>query len=399
MGELYRKSLTCVGASVAGLVALLLCVWGSMVPADAQDIRVLQVWPDRSVGVTSGLLEGPTVYTATQVFPFGVARASNDSPVYARTYLGFPLDVFPPGTEVLRATLYVYVDSGSRPGEATMGAYRVLAPWEEGELGGDPEAWPRLLTSPVADTSARVSAAAPTVSVPTPVTTDTPTPASTPTLTDSEISMLFSRPAGHMSFSPAAQTSPTPTSSTSPLPTPTSTPPTSPLPTPTPTPAASTPTFSPDPTPTLTVTLTPTPTPPPSPAGPALQVEPVSGTWLTWDVTALVRAWLMGEIPEHGLALGPAPAPDAEPNTAGDLLVARWIAANDPSTRPYLIAEFEVHPVTPTPTSESGPVLPPAGGSAGWDAVGILFLGAFLLILGLGGWGRQKVGPEIDVHL
>lgn len=396
MAEWYQKSLTCVAASIAGLAAMLLCLGRSMVPADAQDARVLQIWPDRNIGVTSGLLEGPTVYTATQVFPLGVARTSDDGLIYARTYLGFPLDVFPPGTEVLRATLYMYVDSGSGPGEATLGAYRVLEPWEEGELDGNPETWPRLLTSPVADTSARFGAAVPTVSVPTPVITDTPTPTSTPTLTESEASMLFSRPAGHMSFSPAAQTTPTPTSS-SPLPTPTLTPPTSPLPTPTAVPPTATP--SPEPISTLTATLTSTPTPTPSPAGPALPIEQITGTWLTWDVTVLMRAWLMREVPDHGLALGPAPEPDADPDIAGELLVARWVAANDPSTRPYLIVEFEVHPVTPSPTSESAPVLPPAGGSAGWGAVGLLFLGAMLLIIGLGRWERPKGGPGIDVHL
>jgi len=96
-----------------------------------------------------------------------------------------------------------------------------------------------------------------------------------------------------------------------------------------------------------------------------------------------MRACLAGEVSDDGLALAPAPDPNADPETAGDLLVARWLAADDPATRPYLIAEFRVHPVTPTPTSTPVPVLPSAGGSVGWGAVGLLLIGAALLILGL----------------
>jgi hypothetical protein len=105
----------------------------------------------------------------------------------------------------------------------------------------------------------------------------------------------------------------------------------------------------------------------------------VSETWLTWDVTALVRAWLARQVADEGLALAPAPDPDADPETAGDLFVARWLAVDDPATRPYLIVEFEVQPVTPTPA----PVLPPAGGDAGWGAVGVVLVGAALVVLGM----------------
>jgi len=97
-----------------------------------------------------------------------------------------------------------------------------------------------------------------------------------------------------------------------------------------------------------------------------------------------MRAWLAGEVPDDGLALAPAPDPDADPETTASLLVARWLAADDPGTKPYLIAEFEVHPVTPTPTPV--PILPPAGnpaGCAGWRVVGLLLVGAALLTLGL----------------
>ena len=106
-----------------------------------------------------------------------------------------------------------------------------------------------------------------------------------------------------------------------------------------------------------------------------------AGTWLTWDVTALMRAWQAGEATNHGLALAPAPDPDADPETTGDLLVAHWLPADDPSTRPYLIVEFEVHPVTPTPTPV--PILPPAGGTVGWWGAGLLLVGVVLLALGL----------------
>ena len=106
----------------------------------------------------------------------------------------------------------------------------------------------------------------------------------------------------------------------------------------------------------------------------------VSETWLTWDVTALMRAWVARQVADEGLALAPAPDPDADPETAGDLLVARWLEVNDPATRPYLIVEFEVLPVTPTPV----PVLPPAGGGAEWGAVGAVLVGVALVVLGLG---------------
>jgi hypothetical protein len=105
----------------------------------------------------------------------------------------------------------------------------------------------------------------------------------------------------------------------------------------------------------------------------------VEGSWLTWDVTALTRGWLAKEVPDYGLALAPAPAPDADPETAGDLLVARWLTAEDVKTKPYIIVEIEVHPVTPTPV----PILPPAGGAGGWRAAGVLSIGVALMVLGL----------------
>ncbi len=360
-----RRLLFCVVAFL-GAGGVLLCLVGPTLPAGAQDSRVLQVWPDRSIGVTSGLLEGSTAHAATQVLPFGVCRTSAGDVVHARTYLHFPLGVFPPGTDILRATLYVYVDGASDAGEATVGVYRVLEPWEEEDWSGDPVTWPTLLTSAIAVTTVRFDAVMPvSISVPTATPAFTPTP----TLTATETSMLFSKPAGHALVQ---ATSPLPTPPTSPLPTPTSTP----GPTPT-----STPTSTPGATPTSTPVSTPGPTPTSSlsPDVPVVSLGQAAETWLTWDVTALMRAWLANEVSDDGLALAPAPDPDADPETADDLLVARWLAAADPNTRPHLIVEFEVHPVTPTPV----PVLPYAGSYTGWRGAGLLLVGVVLLILGL----------------
>ncbi len=127
----------------------------------------------------------------------------------------------------------------------------------------------------------------------------------------------------------------------------------------------------------------PTPSPtrssPPPPLAPGANLGPVTGRWLTWDVTALTRAWLAGEVPDNGLALAPAPEPDADPDTAGALLVARQLTADDPDTRPYLIVELEVRPTTPTPP----PALPSAGRQGGWTGMGLVVVGVIVLIAGL----------------
>jgi len=330
MESRFWKSLSYTVAFLLGLVGVLLCITEPMSPVldvvVAQDSRVLQVWPDRSVGVASGLLEGSTVYVATEVLPVGAYRTSEGGVVRARTYLHFPLNVFPPGAEIKRATLYMYVDGSSSVGEVDLSVYRVLDSWGETGWSSDPATWPALLTSPIAVAVARLGAMTPTL----PVSVTLAAPASTPAPT--------------VTLTPA--------------------PPTSPLPTPTP--------FS-----TLTMPLVP--------------LDQVAGTWLTWDVTVLVRAWLVGEVSDDGLALASAPAPDADPETTGGLIVARWLAAADSNTKPYLIAEFEVLPVTPTPTPPTSPlstptsvpVLPSAGSPVGWGGVGLLFIGMALLALGL----------------
>jgi hypothetical protein len=369
MNKFSRKLLSGVVVLLLGLAGVLLCLVlnlslnlnlsGPAWPVEAQDFRVMQVWPDHSVGITSGLLEGSTAPTATQVLPFGVYRTAEGDVVRGRTYLHFPLDVFPPGTEIVRATLYVYVDSGSDAGEATLGVYRALEPWGEVDWGSDPATWPALLSSPVAVTTARFDVMTPTLPVSVVVSTATPTSTLAPTATPT----------------PGAALTPTLT------------------PTPTPAPI-STPLAWPSPTPTLSPALT----------VPVVLLRQVTGTWLTWDVTVLVRAWLADEAPDDGLALAPAPGLDVAPDAAGGLLLARWLTAADADTKPYFIAEFEVHPVTPTPVptptpptsplstpaSTPAPILPPAGSPVGWGAAGLLLvvMGEALLALGLTRWGK-----------
>jgi len=428
-----RKRLLRAAASLLALSGLVLCLVGPALPAGAQQDRVLQVWPDRSVGVTSGLLEGATAHTVQQVFPLGTFRTSTGAVVQGRTYLHFPLDVFPPGTEIVRATLHMYADTGSRAGEATFGLYRVLDPWVQEEWGGDPAAWPALLTSPIAVTEARFDSMTPAASLPVPAPVDVLPPTPTPTVTPADTPTPTTAPASTATPTPTATSTPTATATATltltATPTPiltvsptltvtltpsdteshlpggpglaapaaaprrrvllrylwpwnkddlTSTPPTSPLATPTKTSPATSPTASPPPT---SVPTPPTPLPPSS--TPVVTLGEVAETWLTWDVTALTRAWLAGEAPDQGIALASAPDPNADPDEAGDLLIARWLAIEDPETLPYLIVEIKVYPVTPTPTATPAPMLPPAGGTARWRAAGLLFVGAALLALGL----------------
>lgn len=113
-----------------------------------------------------------------------------------------------------------------------------------------------------------------------------------------------------------------------------------------------------------------------------------------------MRAWLEGEVSNDGLALASAPDPVAGAEVVDDLLVVRWLATADPDTRPHIIAEFEVRPVTPTPppsplatpTSQPVPVLPPAGSPVGGWTVGLLFAGVVFLILGLISWKKSSAG-------
>jgi len=101
-----------------------------------------------------------------------------------------------------------------------------------------------------------------------------------------------------------------------------------------------------------------------------------------WDVTALLRAWLAEEVVDHGLALAAA-FDSAGPESAGNLLLARQLTVDDPNTMPYIVADILIHPVTPTPTPTSIPILPIAGRSGGWGGTLVLLAGAVLLVLGL----------------
>lgn len=314
--------------------------------------RTLQVWPDRSVGVVSGQLQGAPASAA--VFPFGVYAAPTGEVIRARTYLHFPLDVFPPGAEILRAVLHVYVDSAAGEGTATFGVYRALEPWGGGAWGTDPHNWPKLLISPIALTTPftfTVSAAAARK----PLLAAAPAAASD-SLAGPEAGLFVVLTAAPFS-------SPLGTS-------------VSPLPTPTPQPTAS-------PSPALPHL--------PGAAAPVVPLRGVMGTWLTWDVTALARAWLAGEVADYGLALAAAPEPDAGPEAAGNLLLARALTADDPLTRPYLIVQVVVHPVTPTPVPvvllpRAGNPPPVQGGS-----VALLAAGAILLVVGLMLRGRWRM--------
>jgi len=279
----------------------------------AQISRTFQVWPGRSVGIASGSLRGTVNATDTGVLPSGVAPVSTGDVVRGRTYLVFSMDVFPPGTDILRATLHFYVDSISHPGQVQTGVYRVLEPWGTTGWSEDPATWPELLDIPQDVISTEFDAVE-AVQWQSPLATSPSSPLPTTTLT------------------PTPVNGPTPTTLSSPLSTPTQTP-----------------------TPTLSSSLYSTPVSP-------VQLVAVDGDWLTWDVTALMRSWLSGEVSNYGLAIGTAPDPNSGIDEAGDVLLARSITAGDTTTRPYIVVEAEIHPVTPTPTG--CPILPPAGAEA-----------------------------------
>jgi cell division septation protein DedD len=317
--------------------------------------RVLQVWPDRSVGVTSGLLEGVTSYVDTQVLPFGVFSPSGGEVVEARTYLHFSMGVFPLGTQVKRATLYTYVDSVSNLGEAAFGAYRVLDSWGTTGWDSDPANWPALLSSPIAITEAGFAAGEAGLSAPVP-----------------KLAAMLSQDSP---LSTPSSVLPTPTPSTTPSVTPSSEPTsTASSSSPTPTPDV---TASPTSTSTPKATTSPSSTSTPPASAPTFELEPTEGRWLMWDVTALLRAWVAKEVPDHGLALAAVVEPDSE--SADGLILARLFSVDDPNTMSHIIADIEIHPVTPTPV----PILPIAGDSDTGSGIGVVIVGVALLVLGL----------------
>jgi len=345
MTSLVRRLSLSVVALILAFCGGLLCILSPERDVAAQTARTFQVWPERSIGVVSGRLEGSVSDADTSVFPIGIVAASSGGVVRGRTYLLFPMDVLPPGTDILQATLHFQVDSVSNPGHASAGVYRVLEPWGETGWSVDPVTWPALLTVP-----------------------------------QDVISLEFGVvESAHWQSPLAAGTAPA-----SPLPTLTR------QPALTPTPLSS---YTPAPfvSPVATPTRTPTATPPSSPL-PTLYSIPASSIWLvaieadwfTWDVTALMRSWLSGEVANYGLAIGAAPSPGAGIEEAGNLLAVRYVTATDAETRPYVIVQAEVRAVTLTPNGSS--VLPSAGlgeSRTEFGVVGVILLGVALVLVGV----------------
>jgi len=325
----------------------------------AQTSRSYQVWPEHTIGVVSGRLEGAAHSADPGVLPSGVYAAPSGGIVRGRTYLFFPTDVFPAGTDILRATLYFYVDSISNRGQANAGAYRVLEGWGETGWQSDPRTWPAVFTTPQDVALLDFSGAA--------LVDWQSEPRTLPVMfwsAQAAAPLEFGSVQGMHSQSPL----PTGTAPPSPLATPTSTPL---LPSATPSQTATPPGTA---TPTRAATQTPYPTPSSS-----VQLVAVNGAWITWDVTGLMRAWASGEVANYGLAIGVAPSPGAGVDEAGNLLVARLTSAGDSATRPYVIVEAEVRPVTPTPW-----VLLPTAGVAEpgprFKVVGFILLGMALVV-------------------
>ena len=69
------------------------------------------------------MLGDSTAHAATQVLPLGACYTSEGDVVRARTYLHFPLDVFPPGAEILHAI--IAHRSGGRPLTVEAGVLRI----------------------------------------------------------------------------------------------------------------------------------------------------------------------------------------------------------------------------------------------------------------------------------
>ncbi len=537
MARLFRSCLPYSLVRVLVVGGVLACIGGlvgTSADAMAVDVRTVQVWPDRNVGVVTGRLDGATAHLDTVALPFGVVSAASGGAVRGRTYLSLPLQVFPLATAALRATLYAYADSASNAGEARLGVYRVLHEWDSAFQSSNLGTWPVLLNVPVAVTGVRVGgpslssssrdrlgagsifestdtlamgawaaskadARPPGHAVPLPqqvaelyidlATSEVSVGASTkvdirvrdvgdlrraeivvefdPTILEvvdaypdvegvqievgpflnpeSAVRNVVAPDRGEIEFSqeaigpavdgsgvlasitfrgktpgksaigfanillessdgqdleargqsgsiavvpgatdagpttPAASPAGNPPPSVTPGLVPTRVPPTRLVPTRVP--------------PTRELVLTPTPpisplgTPiPPAPPGTVVTMTEFAGIWITWDVTSLLRAWLSREVPNYGLAIASAPVPHAGPGTAGNLLLARWFTSGNPETVPYVIVEYQVLPVTPTPTATSPPVLPPAGHpspSGGLAAVGLALVGLALLIVGL----------------
>ncbi|NLF00854.1 MAG: hypothetical protein GX601_07740 [Anaerolineales bacterium] len=322
----------------------------------AQDIRVLQVWPDRVLDVLSGHVVSPTT-PLIQPFVFGIYDTSipdafDGGVVYGRTYLHFPMDVFPPGTDIRQATLYVPVDSATSEGLATFGLYRVLENWDERVASTDPDQWPQCLPTPIALTEASIRFRARAAALAEPALGQTET----------------------ISTTQQASPTPNPTRTSTPRPSPTVR-----------SPGLATPTGMP------LSTRTPTPIRVGPRATAEITLTEVISTVVTWDATALLRAWFSGDVPNHGLAIGPGPALDSAPALAGNVLAASWPVTDHRRSQPYLVVQIEVRPVTPTPTLIF--CLPAAGSSAtsgNRSALSALLVGLALVLAGLAAYRRRQ---------
>jgi hypothetical protein len=298
--------------------------------AGRQDLRVFQIWPDRILDVASGRVVTPALPSGQTVM-FGVTEVDGGGVVQARTYFHFPMSVFPPGTDILQATLHVYADSATSEGKGMFGLYRAVADWTEQDGGADPQDWPALLPAAISLAEASFDSLLPDVQS----HIRDPFSGGMRGVGVVDGGLSRSRARGVMLLQPQE----------------------------------------------------PTATPPPSPIRPGtapITLSEVAGIWVTWDATALLRAWYREEIPNQGLAVAPGPVADADPQQGGNVLAARWLTAGERRTEPHLVVHVEVRPVTPTPS----PIfcLPDAGppvASAGWPALLPLLAGVVLLLLGL----------------
>jgi len=522
-------TLICVAGAALALAGISAPASRAIVAPQAE-LHTAQLWPAGSAGVAEGLLAGQSDVPLSLAHPYGSAAARSGDIVRGRTYLSFPMHVLPPGTDVLRATLYVHADTASASGEAQLGVYRVTAPWDALVPRGDAGSWPDLMEAPISTSLVRVSgsslgalgpgerstalgrldpswmatlrsrstagrpgpaARVPGLAIPASqqethllihpeesavdvgdiiqvsvrveganglrwaefvidydprivevVDSDPDTagvqielgpfldpdgadlnrvapdrgvievaqeaggaPATgggvlaqitfrglsagtsqiafadvlledqlggdVPSSDQSGTIIVGDRTSAVASPSPTPGATATPTPTVTPFPAtlaaaePSSTPPTSPLPT----------------------------LEPGDVEGRAVTMRPFAGTWASWDVTVLLRAWLSGGADNYGLAIASAPRPNADLEVTGDLLLARWASAFDPETAPYIVVEYRVLPVTPTPTVTPPPLLPPAGRSDPVRLGGLITLalvGLALLCVGVGSIRRQR---------
>jgi len=93
--------------------------------------------PSQTVGVISETPTDGTPPFGSTYLPFGnYIGLVSGNPVFARSYLLFPLDAIPSGVTVTSARLEVDVDLFPFAGSGTLGAYNVTAAWTESMVWG-----------------------------------------------------------------------------------------------------------------------------------------------------------------------------------------------------------------------------------------------------------------------